>query len=275
MITLNELVNFLTSKTTNTNDYINSLKSAKRLDSKIYNEYNFEVTNFSYNDTLNNLLFCLLYTGVIPGYDISLISESNDNFDRKIINLNDQIITDVRDKLIGYLNDNKYLIPFSKKKIINFINNNQYNHELILIIAGIYEINIFIFYKDINLFKVYYPDEKLLITKNNVFLQYNKDIYSSSNTFQIMSMNNNYILKWNQFSNLIKENLTNIYPIGLDENKKLVIEESLNHTYENVFINKNDMVYIYNYIFNNNYICDINFYNKIIQRPLLLANSTS
>ena len=234
-ITLIDLVNFLTSKTTNINHYINSLKQIKKLDNIVYNDFSFLSTNFSYGDTLDNLLFCLIYNKVIPGFDNCLISNDIDQYERNIILLNDKIICECRNNIINYINDEQFNFPFSKKKIITLINNNNYNHEIILILCKIYNVNIFIFYKDINLFKLYYPEEKLIIYKKNIFLQYNKDIYSSLHTFQNMFIKNNdhlqHIFKWSDIFQMFDICKKYIYPIGILENKELQIDDNINDNY--------------------------------------------
>lgn len=225
-ISLIELYNFLNSKSNNMSDYINSIKNIQKLDSKIYKEYGFSVTNFSYNDTLNNLFFCLLYNTVIDGYNDDLII-GIDEFDRKIINYNDKRIVKIRDELSKYLNDDKYNFPFSKKKLVQLISLNQYNHELLLVLADKYNINIFIFYKDINIIKSYYSEPKLNTNKNNIFLQYTNDTITSSKTLQIMYINTiKYLLSWNDIKDLIITNKTYIYPIGIEENKIFQIDDN-------------------------------------------------
>jgi hypothetical protein len=275
-VSIYELINFLHNDTNNISDYINSIKQIKKLDSKIYgNEYNFEVTNFSYDTTLNNLIFCLLYTGVIPGYDDSLISSNLDQFDRKIVQLNSPIITEIRSMLLFVLNDDKYNFPFSKKKIISLINSNQYNHEIILIICALYNVNIYIFYKDNNFIKLYYPEDKLIAKKQHVFIQYSKDNYSSQNTLQIMHRNkcpSKRIFIWNEIESLIKQNQNNIYPIGISENKDLFIDESENVSCDNLFINSNktiDGIFLREILFSSNNISDYNTYYKILSSDIL------
>jgi hypothetical protein len=270
-VSIYELINFLQSDTNNMSDYINSIKQIKKLDSKIYGEeYNFSVTNFSYDTSLNNLLFCLLYTNIIPGYEDSLITDNLDQFDRKIIQLNSPIITNVRNTLISIVNSDKYTFPFSKKKILSLINSNQYNHEIILIICALYDVNIYIFYKDNNFIKLYYPEDKLITKKQHIFIQYSKDTYSSLNTLQIMHRKLNpakCIFKWNEIEHLIKKNKNNIYPIGILENKDLFIDESINYTYDNIFMNCNkntDSIYLKDILFNEIKITDMKTYRKIL-----------
>jgi hypothetical protein len=271
-VTLIELVNFLNSKTSNINDYITSLKQFRKLDDKIYNDYKFQVTDFSYGDSLNNLLFCLLYNNIIPGFDNRLISDNLDQFDRNNLLLNDLIITECRNDIIDCLNNENNDLPFSKKKLLNLINNNQYNHEIILIICMIYNVNIFIFYKDINLFKLYYPEDKLIINKQNVFLQYNNDTFSSSNTFQNLYVENNnhkqHIFKWSNIQHIVEQNKKHIYPIGITENKELIIDDNENNKpYKNILMTENkktNKCILKNYIFNDAKITDIKTYHKIL-----------
>ena len=177
MLNLIDLLNFLNNKTNNIDTYINSLKNSKRLKNKMFSEYGFTVSNLSYNDSLNNLLYCLLnvktmnyhlFLDLFSNINIANEIESDgfDNYDRKIISLDDSIINQIKSKLIDDINNLSLYSDtdiidfnlFNKKKMLQSINNSQYTHELIIIIALILDVNIFIFYKDINLFKVYYSE---------------------------------------------------------------------------------------------------------------------
>jgi len=248
------------------NEYLNSVKNVKKLDTKIYTDYGFNVTNFSYDDTLNNIFFCLLYTGIIKGYNESILEEY-DLFDRQIIRMDDKLIIDIRNELLKHFNEDEYNYPFSKKKMLQLVASNQYNHELLLILADKYNINIFIFFKDINIFKVYYPEDKLNKTKDIIFLQYSNDTYSSSNTFQIMSKNNNkLIFAWSDVEKMINENISNIYPIGIDENKSFVIDDKSEKACS-LYSKKNNenIVNISSFIMKKDEIDDIPFYNSIVK----------
>jgi len=270
-----ELYNFLTTKSNNMTEYLNSVKMIKKLDTKMYSDYGFNVTNFSYDDTLNNIFFCLLYIGIIDGYTDNLLT-SYDLFDRIMIRTDDELITNIREELLDHLNDEKYNYPFNKKKIMQLIVSNQYNHELLLIFADRYNINIFIFYKDINIFKVYYLDDKLNIAKKNIFLQYNSDTYSSSNTFQILfkpnkpdNSSNKYIFEWSEIESIVRENIQNIYPIGIEENKAFVIEEK-SKVCSSKFMQKlnEPNVVVSSYITKPGKIDDIDFFNKIVSNKV-------
>lgn len=274
MLNLIELYNFLNSKTNNIEEYINSLKSVKRLDTKIYNDYDFKVTNYSYNDNLNQLIYCLLEAGLWkPTYSVdnSLFELSNDSFNRKVIKLNHQTITSIRNLLINLVEDDKYTQSFAinRKKLIMLINANQYNHELLLLLSCIFNINIFVFYKDTNLFKVYYTENEYYCNKKCIFLQFNKDIYSSSNTLQIMSLNksNKYLLDWEDIEVLINENTCNIYPIGLDENKIFALNKNA-EVIKNNLINNTETINNMQ-LFVTDEIIDMVYYNKIINDKLI------
>jgi hypothetical protein len=272
MLNLIELYNFLNNKTNNIEEYINSLKSVKRLDTKIYTDYDFKVSNYSYNDNLNQLIYCLLEAGLWkPTYSVdnSLFEQSNDSFNRQVIKLNHQTITSIRNLLINLVEDDKYTLAINRKKIVMLINANQYNHELLLLLSSIFNINIFVFYKDTNLFKVYYTEDEYYCNKKSIFLQFNKDIYSSSNTLQIMSLNksNKYLLDWEDIEILINENTCNIYPIGLNENKIFVLNKST-EIINNNFINNTETVNNMK-LFATDEIIDMVYYNKIINNKLI------
>lgn len=286
MLNLIELFNFLNSKTNNIDEYINSLKNYKRLDSKMYTDYGFSATNFSYNDTLNNLIFCLMYAKILPGYSKELI-DGTDSFDRQKPDLGHKIISDMRKVIVDLINDNKLIAPVNKKKMVQLISANQYNHELILTIATIYNTNIFVFYKDMNLFKVYYPDDEFYCNKPNVFLQYNRDVYSKQNTFQLLTQTareDKNLLEWDNIKEIVNENISHIYPLGFEENKLFKINTSTYDNIPNTYYqtevqsvaqddSDNDEVNISDYLFRDNStktgcpaynILDIKLYNNIV-----------
>jgi len=274
-ISLIDLYNYINNKSNNMDDYMNNVKSVKKLDSKIYSDYKFNVTNYAYNDTLNNLIFHLMVVGIIEGYHDDLL-DGIDKYDRITVNLESDRISNVKNNLIEMINDESYNIPFNKKKIIQLILSNEYNHELLLILIDKYDVNLYIYYKDINIFKLYYIEDKLNKNKQNIFLQYNRDVYTCLNTFQTLFLNvkvpikkNKYILNWSDIELLITQNISNIYPIGIEENKKLIIDDNPNNSKSNgsLFFKKNDdnTIVISKYIVKDDEICDKNYYDKIIK----------
>jgi hypothetical protein len=272
-----ELYNFFNSKNNTMSEYMSSIKSVKKLSDKIHLDYKFVVTNFSYNNTLNNLFFCLMYNEVIQGYAsvFDELLEGYDQYDRSIINLNTKPIEDQRNNLIEYINDDNFDLQFSKKKLIQLISNNQYNHEIILVLSHIYKVNIFIFYKNINIFKSYYNEDKFNKMFPIIFLQYCTDIYSNGDTLQVMSINhlqNKFIFKWEDVKNIINENISNIYSIGIEENKSFIIDENDGpSTQMNINVSKklhknSDTISISNYLVDNDKIGDEELFNKIMKQ---------
>lgn len=284
-ISLYDLVNFLVNDTIHMNDYMNSLKQHKKMYEKLKSSHELNSTNFSYGDSLNNLLFCLIYANIICIYDSNshddLISDELDIYDRKLLLLNGNKITLARNKLINDLNSDKYNTPFSKKKLNTLINNNQYNHEIILFLCALYNVNIIIFHKDLQLFKLYYPEDKLNLNKKNLILQHNKDIYSSQYSLQIMyKINNNeyqYIFDEYFTQSLIDEYKQHFYSIGINDNKTFEIGNDKNiinifENDENKENNENDGNKLKQYIFNNIYIKDVKTYNKILKMSEIKIN---
>ena len=270
-LSLMEVYNFFNSKTNTVSEYMTNIKSIKKLSDRILTDYNMSVTNFSYNDTLNNLFFCLMYNKSINGYPNieNELFEGHDQYDRKIINLNAKSIEDCRNCLLEYINNDNFSINISKKKMIELITSNQYNHEIILILAHIYNINIFVFYKDINIFKVYYLEDKFNKNKLNAFLQWSTDMYSNKDTLQVMYIKNNkFMFDWSNISKLINDNITNLYAIGIEENKTFIIGESTEINIDNIVKQSKveNIVSVSDYILKKNEIYDVSFYNKIVSR---------
>ena len=181
-ISLVQLYNFLTNKSTNQNqnsDLQPTLVVSKKLNEKIYTDYKFSVTNFSYNNTLNNLFFCLMYSKLIDGFNDKLFNNL-DYYDRNIVNFNHPLFERLKESFIDYINEEEFDFSVSKKKIIQLIKSNEYNHEILLILSQMYNINIFIFFKDINIFKSYYIEDQFNTHKSSIFLQYHQDTFSNS-----------------------------------------------------------------------------------------------
>lgn len=270
MLNIIELMNFLNGKSNNMDEYINSLNTIKRLENKLYSEYKFSVSNYSYNDSLNQLIFCLIMIGLL--FEVKLDDKNElldiiDEYNRIGVILDHDKIKNYKNNLIEKVsNYENSSYEINIKKIIQYINNNEYNHELILILASLYDVNIFIFNKDVNLFKVYYPEEEYYTCKKNIFLQYNKDIYTNMNTLQILSLNNsNMILEWKDISKLILENTQNIYPIGFNENKRFTINHE-KKTKQEYIVKKSNNELKLSMVLQTNEITDMEFYNKILKK---------
>ena len=60
----------------------------------------------------------------------------------------------------------------NRKKLINIIKHNIINNEVILLISGIFECNIWIYYEENNMFKVYYLEENFNKNKKNIIISF-------------------------------------------------------------------------------------------------------
>lgn len=242
-----------------------------RLENTLLND-GFITTNYANGDTLNNLLFCLIMT--TENYSQiekeELILNENDMYLRKYINTTNKIYQQIKTQLINFINiniDNGLLSnTLNKKKLITLINLNQYNHEIVLILCAMYNINIFVFYKDIDLFKVYYDGDEFNTKINNIFIQYGTDVYSCNKRFDILYKTNKYTFGYNEIQHLINNNKTDIYPIGINENKILKIntDGSLpNNKYIYNILTPETVNYA-NSLFSSTHIDDIKWYNIIM-----------
>jgi hypothetical protein len=259
-ISLIQLYNFLTNK--NTSQKIDQSIINKKLNEKIYTNYEFNVTNFSYNNTLNNLYFFLMYSKLIDGFNNKLFNNL-DYYDRNIVNFNDPIFEKLKESLTDYINDEEFDFSISKKKIIQLIRSNEYNHEILLILSQMYNINIFIFFKDINIFKSYYVENTFNIHKPSIFLQYHQDTFSNSYTLQLLFSKNKFIFEWENISNIINNHISDIYSIGIEDNKKFIINYNPTSIKENK-INSKEMVNIIDYLVDTKKINDFDYYKQIV-----------
>jgi hypothetical protein len=110
----------------------------------------------------------------------------------------------------------------NRKKLINIIKHNIINNEVILLISGIFECNIWIYYEENNMFKVYYLEESFNKNKQNVVISFGKIKDSIEYGYQMCYIDNTKIFDYNHeiIQNFVSNYL--IIPIGLEENKKLV-----------------------------------------------------
>jgi hypothetical protein len=114
----------------------------------------------------------------------------------------------------------------NRKKLINIIKHNIINNEVILLISGIFECNIWIYYEENNIFKVYYLEENFNKNKKNVIISFGKIKDSIEYGYQMCYIDNIKLFDYNH--QIIQSFLLNylIIPIGLEENKKLIYNDN-------------------------------------------------
>jgi hypothetical protein len=115
--------------------------------------------------------------------------------------------------LINYLETTNINKNINKKKLINSLKNNSINNETLLFISNYLNINIWIYYKENKILKLYYLEDYFDVNRSNLFLINDKNGYKRS-VKELYNYNDK------EFYNFIKEFI--IIPIGLKENKKLI-----------------------------------------------------
>jgi len=125
----------------------------------------------------------------------------------------------------------------NRKKLINIIKHNIINNEVILLISGIFKCNIWIYYEENNIFKVYYLEENLNKNKKNIIILFGKIKDSIEYGYQMCYSNNIKLFDYND--KIIQNFITNylIIPIGLEENKQILYndnDKNNNPIYENL-----------------------------------------
>ena len=135
----------------------------------------------------------------------------------------------------------------NRKKLINIIKHNIINNEVILLISGIFECNIWIYYEENNMFKVYYLEENFNKNKKNIIISFGKIKDSIEYGYQMCYTDTNKIKLFNYNDKIIQDFITNylIIPIGLEENKQILYNDNdkynnpLFQNLEEIIINDN------------------------------------
>jgi hypothetical protein len=196
------------------------------------------VPNYKYNKINNNLTNVLKYS-----YDIG---ENYQSFIKCFLKAYDNNI-DFIQYYLQITNINKNI---NRKKLINIIKHNIINNEIILTISGIFECNIWIFYEENNMFKIYYLEEHFNIDKKNVIISFGKIEDSIDHGYQMCYNKNNKLFDYDD--EIIQEFLKKylIIPIGLEENKKLIFNKNINNplfeNIDNIIINEDIILKILN-----------------------------
>ena len=172
-----------------------------------------EITNFDSSLSFTTFFSCLLY--------------EYENINLEIINNNVQINPDILkneiDKLHIFMDKYEFNPLINIKKMSNLILQNIINNELILLLSGYFNLNIYIYSYDTELLKIFYLEDKLYTKKKSVILITKKDKYNPNIGYQTLL--NKQILSYNDL--IIQNLLKDIYiiPIGIKENKKFEISD--------------------------------------------------
>jgi hypothetical protein len=129
----------------------------------------------------------------------------------------------------------------NRKKLINIIKHNIINNEVILLISGIFECNIWIYYEENNMFKVYYLEENFNKNKKNIIISFGKIKDSIEYGYQMCYTDKIKLFNYND--KIIQDFITNylIIPIGLEENKQILYND--NDKYNNpIFENLEEII---------------------------------
>lgn len=181
----------------------------------------------------------------------------------------DQNLIDMKiSTILNFLIHNAINKHINRRKIINHIKLNNVTNDLILFLSGYLDCNIWIYYQDNKIFKVYYLEDKLDINKKNVFIVYGLVNQLTLNKgYGIGFINNNTKIDFNDTIKKIIDNYI-IIPIGLKENKKLELgNNQLNPLYQDIEI-LNQLISecstdIEYYLDNFNFNSEIKYINKI------------
>jgi hypothetical protein len=133
----------------------------------------------------------------------------------------------------------------NRKKLINIIKHNIINNEVILLISGIFECNIWIYYEENNMFKVYYLEENFNKNKKNIIISFGKIKDNIEYGYQMCYTDKIKLFNYND--KIIQDFITNylIIPIGLEENKQILYNDNdkynnpLFENLEEIIINDN------------------------------------
>lgn len=258
MVSLLTLLNKLVPQNSNaTEALINTNEIRKTINSKINNLY--KITFFEFvNENLNQLLSCFL---LIDCRILPIINKT----DLNRYYFNKEELESYKSKLIKILEDESILLEdnyiFNRKKLISLVMANNYNNELILFLAYYYNVNIIIYYDDINIFKLYYPESSYDTSKNCIFLKYLEDYYTNIYSYQLLYENNTFVISGDNF---IIHNKDLLYPIGFEENKQFIISDSLKSIKDDNLLDFNET----DFIDDESYNCE----NKLNSLPVSYYN---
>jgi len=196
-------------------------KSEQNTIADFIKQNNIIISDFITDNNLNKLLFCLMYSNTIDNIvDVSkYILEINQYNKHNIIyDDNNHDIVNIKNKIKQSIY-NKNISLINQKNVILSLQTNKYNHDIILLLCIIYNINILIITGN-TLIKAYYPEDTFYIYKKTVILTLTYDNYLCKHDLQVLTYNNEN----NKIINNLFATLTNkIYPIGFNDDKQLII----------------------------------------------------
>jgi hypothetical protein len=201
---------------------------------------------------------------LVPNYIHSKVNNNSLNITKYDYDIGENYQSFIKCFLKAFDNYNDFILNFlqltninkniNRKKLINIIKHNIINNEVILLISGIFECNIWIYYEENNIFKIYYLEETLNKNKKNVIISFGKIKDSIEYGYQLCYIDDIKLFDYNHeiiqsfFSNFL------IIPIGLEENKKLIYKNNNNESnplldnLDQIIINDNFIVKLLNQI---------------------------
>jgi hypothetical protein len=181
---------------------------------------------------------------LVPNYKHSTVNNSNNNslnISKYDYDIGENYQSFIKCFLKAFDKYNDFILIFlqltninkniNRKKLINIIKHNIINNEVILLISGIFECNIWIYYEENNMFKVYYLEESFNKNKQNVVISFGKIKDSIEYGYQMCYNGDVKMMLFDYNHQIIQSFISNylIIPIGLEENKKLVYNNNENN----------------------------------------------
>ena len=192
---------------------------------------------------------------LVPNYKHEIKKNNSLNISKYDYDIGENYKSFIKCFLKAFDNYNDFILIFleltninkniNRKKLINIIKHNIINNEVILLISGIFECNIWIYYEENNMFKVYYLEENFNKNKKNIIISFGKIKDSIEYGYQMCYTDNIKLFNYND--KIIQDFITNylIIPIGLEENKQILYNDNdkynnpLFQNLEEIIINDN------------------------------------
>jgi hypothetical protein len=192
---------------------------------------------------------------LVPNYKHEIKTNNTLNINKYDYDIGENYKSFITCFLKAFNNYNDFILIFleltninkniNRKKLINIIKHNIINNEVILLISGIFECNIWIYYEENNMFKVYYLEENFNKNKKNIIISFGKIKDSIEYGYQMCYTDKIKLFNYND--KIIQDFIINylIIPIGLEENKQILYNDNdkynnpLFQNLEEIIINDN------------------------------------